>query len=741
MSPSAGGTQLLDYWAVILHRRWVLLLVVFTFAVIALIGTFTAEPLYRATTTLHIERQNPEIFTFRDLGQSEMSWASYEDFYQTQYKILSSLAVSRRAAERLAWTSQEEFVEPAEPGLIARLRGLIPRVAPAVPQEPLDRATAEVLAGLEIVPERNSQLVHVSWVSSKPEWAAQVANAIAAAYVEYNIESQFATTDQAQEFLVDQIGKLKAEISTMETDLQQYGELKHILSLDGSNNITLAAVKDTAQRRTAAQVRLAESEAVWRAVQQSEPGALTEVLNSNLIARLRQEYAVYEAEYTEKSSRFKDDWPGMHVLKSKLEQAAERLDLEVARIAEQVRATAKTGYDTALGEVRALDRLLVGQEQTAQGLKRDGVEFANLSTEVEKKRQTLDALLQRQIEMALSSQLKDLESTSTNIRVVEKARAPSAPFSPNPKRNMAIAVLLGLATGLGLAFLLDHLDNTITSVGQLTATVSLALLAVIPRYRPATASEGKSGPQGPALDFDVISHQDPRAIVSEAYRELRTAILLSNPGEPPRRLMVTSALPEEGKTATVINLAIVLAQSGRRVILVDTDLRRPRLHKALRKESRRGVSTYLSGLEQDPNVLTVATGIENLDLIPSGPIPPNPSELLDSDRFIQLGDALLAAGYDHVLFDSPPALSVSDPVILANNVDIGIIVVRAGKTPRQSIRLAAEKFRHGNEKMGIVLNDLDADRQGAAYYRYQYYGRYGEDTTAVAPVQAGESGA
>jgi len=185
----------------------------------------------------------------------------------------------------------------------------------------------------------------------------------------------------------------------------------------------------------------------------------------------------------------------------------------------------------------------------------------------------------------------------------------------------------------------------------------------------------------------------------------------------------------------------VLAQSGRRVILVDTDLRRPRLHKALRKESRRGVSTYLSGLEQDPNVLTVATGIENLDLIPSGPIPPNPSELLDSDRFIQLGDALLAAGYDHVLFDSPPALSVSDPVILANNVDIGIIVVRAGKTPRQSIRLAAEKFRHGNEKMGIVLNDLDADRQGAAYYRYQYYGRYGEDTTAVAPVQAGESGA
>ncbi len=162
------------------------------------------------------------------------------------------------------------------------------------------------------------------------------------------------------------------------------------------------------------------------------------------------------------------------------------------------------------------------------------------------------------------------------------------------------------------------------------------------------------------------------------------------------------------------------------------------MHKALRQENRRGVSTYLSGLEQDASTLTTATGIDNLDLIPSGPIPPNPSELLDSQRFRQLADDLIAGGYDHVMFDSPPALSVSDPVIIASHVDVGILVVRAGKTPRQSIRLAADKFRHGNEKMGLVLNDLDAERQGAAYYRYQYYGRYGEDGGTAA--RAGESG-
>ncbi len=742
MNGSMGEVNLRDTWAVLVHRRWVLLLTLLTFGVVSLIGSFTATSRYRATTTLHIERHSPDIFTFRDLGQSEMSWTTYQDFYQTQYNILASPTVARRAAERLEWTSRPAFVEPGKPGLLARLKSLIPRSGEAIEVDPLDVATSQILAGLEIRPESRSQLVHVSWISAEPALAREVANAMAAAYIAYNIESQFRTTDQAQEFLVDQIAKLKAEIATIASELQDYGEQKHILSLDDSNNITLAAVKDTARRRTVAQTRLADAEATWRAVQNTGPTALVDVLESSLIAQLRQEYAGYEAEYSEKARRFKDDWPGMQVLKSKLEQAQRRLDLEVERIAEQVRGTAKTEQDTALEEVRALDRLLLTQEQAAQQLRRDGIEFANLSGEAAKKRDALNELRKRQIEMSLSSQLKDLDSTSTNIRVVEQARTPRAPFSPNPKRNLLVALMLGLFVGVGFAFLLEHLDNTIVTVSQLSATVSLPLLAVIPRYRHIVANRKKSGALSPATEFDVITHEDSRGMVSEAYRELRTAILLSNPGEPPRRLMVTSALPEEGKTVTAINLSIVLAQLGRRVVIVDTDLRRPRLHKALHVENRSGVSTFLSGLAQDVAGLTVPTGIDNLDVIPSGPIPPNPSELLDSSRFVQLTDDLLAAGYDHVLFDSPPALSVSDPAIIASHVDVGILVVRAAKTPRQSIRLAADKFRHASSgKMGVVLNDLDADRQGSSYYRYQYHGQYDEDNAPGETASAGGSGA
>jgi capsular exopolysaccharide synthesis family protein len=713
---------LLEYWAIIVHRRWVIVLTVVTFLVIGLVGTYTTQPKYRATTTLHIERKNPDIFTFQDLGQSEVSWTAYADFYQTQYNIMSSPTVARRAAQRLEWTSKPAFVEKSKPGLFARLRSLIPRSSPTVAVDPLEAATGQILAGMEVRPESRSQLVHLSWVSTDPLLARDVTNAMAAAYISYNIESQFATTDQAQDFLVDQIARLKIETAAIESELQDYGEAKRILSLDDSNNVTLSAVNDIARRRTAAQTNLAETEANWRAMRQTEPTALPEVMESPLIVRLRQEYAVYEAEFTEKSRRFKDDWPGMQVLRSKLDQARERLDLEIERIAVQVRAAAKTQKDAALEEVKGLDALLMSQETTAQQLRRDGVEFANLSSEIAKKRDTLDKLRQRQIEMALSSKLKDLDSTSTNIRILEEARAPGAPFSPNPKRNMTYALLLGLLIGGGFAFLLDYLDNTITAVSQLAATTSLPLMAVIPRHRDVATRRKTPGPLGPAAEFDLVAHRDSRSIVAEAFRELRTAILLSNPGEPPRRLMVTSSLPGEGKTATTINLATVLAQLGRRIVVIDTDLRKPRLHKALRIDNRRGVSTFLSGLEQEAQGLIVPTGIDNLDAIPSGPIPPNPSELLDSSRFLQLADDLFAAGYDHILFDSPPALSVSDPVIIASNVDVAILVVRSAKTPRQSIRLAADKFRHsGRGKMGVVLNDVDAERHGASYYRYQSY--------------------
>ena len=210
------------------------------------------------------------------------------------------------------------------------------------------------------------------------------------------------------------------------------------------------------------------------------------------------------------------------------------------------------------------------------------------------------------------------------------------------------------------------------------------------------AADGVQTPKG----LDLVTHLDPKAPASEAFRELRTGILLSHAGEPPRQLMVTSAVPEEGKSTTSLNLAVTLAQLGQRVLIVDTDLRRPRLHKVFGMANEVGASTFLSGLEDDAAGLTMHTPIPNLDIMSSGPVPPNPSELLNSPRFNELGRELLAAGYEHILYDSPPLLAVSDPVIIASRVETAIIVVRAGKTTRQSIRVAVEKMRQTGKGRG-----------------------------------------
>jgi capsular exopolysaccharide synthesis family protein len=746
MRELAGNRQLVDSWAVLRRRRWIVALSLAATMLIALIGSFLVTPLYRATVTLQIERQNPDILNIHDLSKVDYSWAAYADFYQTQYKILSSLDVARIAVERAGLDSHPAFEpKPDEgPGLWARLGSLLPRRASrAAPADPLDVVAARLRAGLEISPVRNSQLVLVSWVSEDPELAAAVASAIAEAYVQFRLESQFATSDQAREFLVDQIATLKREITAIEEHLQGYGEAKGILSIDDTHNITLQALRAIADERTAAHTRLARARARLEAVTAVEPEALGEVLQSDLISRLRQEYATYEIQYSEKVELFKSDWPDVMTLRSKLEQARERLELETLRIAAQVRAAADAEHRDAAAAAANLDRLVIEQEAAAQRLKRDAVEYATLESEVAKKRETLAALMQRQNEMSLSTRLVDLADTGSNVRIMERARVPAAPFRPRVGHNLILGALIGLSLGVGLAFLLDHLDNTIMDVPDLKRTLALPVLGVIPRHATAGTANGRgrrrSAPK--VASFDGIAHHEPHCGVSEAYRALRTSILLSHPGQPPARLMVTSALPEEGKTATVVNLAIVLAQLERRVLVVDTDLRRPRLHRAFGLENTRGISTYLSGLAADPGPLVVRTQIGHLDLLPSGPIPPNPSELLNSRFFASLGQELLERGYDHVLFDSPPLLSVSDPVIIASVVDLAILVVRASSTPRPWVRAAAERLQQNRGRLcGVVFNALDADR--TAPYTYPAYGLRESDERprAVTPDERRASG-
>jgi succinoglycan biosynthesis transport protein ExoP len=723
MEANPQGRAPLDYWAVLKRRRGVIYVCVASVVLATLIGSFLVTPLYRSTVTAQIERQNPDILNVRELASVDYSWAAYADFYQTQYKILSSDAVARKTVERLGLTSHPRFAAgDAAPSLYGRVRALFPGTIAKLPVDPVEIAAARLRAGLEIAPVRNSHLVLVSWVSPDPTLAADIANSVLDSYIGFSLEAGYKTSDQASEFLVDQVESLKREIASLEGKLQGYGESKRIVSADDEGNITMKALSDISAKRTQARTVLAAKEAAYRSVQATPAASLPEVQHSELISRLKQEYASYEAEYSEKSKLFKDEWPGMEQLRSKMEQAKSRLELEVEEIGTNVRRAAESEYRQADLEVRGLSSLLDDQQGAAQTLKRDAVEFKNLQSEVQKRRETLNALMTRQNEIALTSRLKDLDATSSNIRVVDRARPATAPFRPNKKLNLALGLLVGLGIGIAGALFLDSIDNTIASPAEIDRLIKLPVLAVVPHHGASARRAGRRNEPALAETLDLLAHRDRSAPASEAYRELRTAILLSNPGHPPRQIMVTSALPEDGKSSTAMNLAVVLAQSGRRVLLVDADLRRPRLHKVFGVDAARGLSVYLSGLETDPLALAQQTAIEGLDLLISGPVPPDPSELLNSPTFAQMGPRFLAGGYDHIVYDSPPALAVADPVIVASVVEATIIVARAGRTPRESLQRTVAKFvQAGTRPIGVVLNDLESGRHG--YGAYGYYGR------------------
>jgi capsular exopolysaccharide synthesis family protein len=725
--------HLLEYWAVLRQRRWAVYLAVAIAGTTAFVGSFLRTPEYRATATLQIQRQSPEILTFRDMASIDHSFAAYQDFYQTQYKLLASEAVARRAAERLSLASHPLWAGMEGGGLRAWIRALLPSTPPSRTLDPLEAATEGIRGALEVAPVRNSHLVGLSWVSSDPVLAADVANAVADAYIAFNIESSFEASDQASEFLVDQVATLRGEIAAIEARLQEYGEAKRIVSADDASNITMRSLAEIASRRTEARTALARAEAAWRSLLTTPDEAVGEVLGSDLIARLKQERAQIETRVGEMERLFKDDWPELQTERAKLAQANERLAIEAGAIARGARLAAEAEYRRARDEVAALDALLAAQERNAQTLRRDAVEFVNLQTEAKNKRATLEALITRQNEMSLSSRLKDLDVTSTNVRIVDRAKPPLAPFRPDRTLNTLLGLVLGLGLGVAIAFFLDYLDNTIGSPSEAEKATGLPLLASIPRHgeEPKPLGRARRRPV-PAASVDLVSRDDPRAAATEAYRELRTALLLSGVGGPPRRISLSSALAEEGKSTTATNLATVLAQLGRKVLLVDADLRRPRLHRAFGVEGARGLSTYLSGMEDDPLVLVERTSVEGLALLASGPIPPNPAELLDSERFASFGARLLEAGFDHVLFDSPPVLSVADPVLVGKAVDAVLLVVRAHRTPKDAVRAAVEKLVQAKIRpVGTVLNGLDFDAHGyRAYHAYGAHDGHGAGTGA-----------
>jgi capsular exopolysaccharide synthesis family protein len=448
--------------------------------------------------------------------------------------------------------------------------------------------------------------------------------------------------------------------------------------------------------------------------------------------------------HAQMSEKFRPEWPEMVRLQREIDETRERIASERQALYSQVLGAAESAYRASRNEEAFLRGALEEAKRQSQEQSLKEIRYNNLKAEVANRRATLEALLKRQGETASSAGVS--EQAAGNIRVVDTAETPLKPSSPNLPVNLALGILVGLTLGVGLAFFLDYVDKSVKTTEEMAEAMDVPSIGLIPAERQPGArlwlvkSGGPHGvrlqvvrtPADPAQNrssIELVSHEDPKSKLSEAFRELRTALLVSKAGGPPRAILITSTQPGEGKTVVAVNLAITLAQIGRRVLLVDADLRKPRLHKLFEIDGTPGLSHYLSGtgpLRTQP----CRTSVSGLDLIPSGPLPPNPADLLDSERFVQIQRDLELQGYDHIVYDSPPVLAVADPSIIAGRVETVVMVVQAGVTARDALRHATHRLQQVKAKIvGGVLNRVDLTQQG--YYGYSYKRYYGSGEARI----------
>ena len=711
-----------DYLRVLGERKPVVITCFGLVVAATALFTFLEHPLYRATATIQIERNAPEALNFGQLTGSD--YYEYQDFYQTQYKVLQSRTVLRIAAQKLDLPNRPTYAQRKGTPigrLIAWGANLFSGGAGATgPPDTWLAPTNFMAQRLTVEPVRNSKLVRLTFEDRDRQLSADAANAVADAYETFNTTTRYTTSDQAREFLTDQVGRLQSEIAKEEQELQDEGKQKEILSLsDSTQNIAEKALGDMNARYIEARGRLAVAQARYEAVANGDPDSLPEVLQSQLITDLKMQYADIERRYNQAAERFKADWPPLQQMQEELDGAANRLEVETDTIARQVRSVAKAEYAKVRDEVENLGRQVDAQKIEVQRVAGNAIGYAGLKADIETKRKILNDLLTRQSETDTTSRLKG--GPASNMRIVDRAEIPRAPFKPNKPLNLALSVLFGLLLGAGAALLLNYADNTVKTEQDIQRHAGVPALGFIPLYQTLhVVGEGEKKTSGSQYSADVACHTDSRSSFAEAFKSLRTAFLLASPERAPRHVVVTSCEPLDGKSTVITNLAIALTQIGRRVVIVDADLRRPRVHKVFGITNEIGLSSFLSGNAPVEEVVR-DSGVPNLQVVTSGPVPPNPSELLASKALEAFMESLETVGpFDHVFFDSPPLLQMADAVLLATCMDATILVAREGRTIHQSLSSGVKRLRQSRARiLGAVLNAV-VERFGNYYY-YRYH--------------------
>lgn len=752
--PDAGSINLRNIWKTIRKRKLMIIITALIITTIVTVEVYRKKSTYQSSAIIEIGKNNTMVVKTPDfVVQSDDS-----DSLRTKMYLLKSRPLLKDVVLNLGLDQNPKFLDVTTQRSLLEALSLISskfytrnpeeaeaetpavRVRPA--SESADSAESNtrlnpyvdvLAANLNVEEVPSTRLIAVSFTHTEPAIAAEVANGVARGFIERDFTSQTDRFTKTSNWLKDTTRDLLSKVRQAEQALANYTRERGIFSTDGKETLTtdrLALLHGQVMR--AETDRLLKN-SLYEEVKQGRVAQLPEAFSDPKTSALQTRLAELSLKAAQLDLDFGPSNPQVIDVKRQMATIQEQIDASRKTLEERLRAD----YERATREEASLKAALDQAKAEAVQLNQDAIQYNILKQDVEMSKTLYTEFLQKtnQTDIQLAEQ-------HNNMRLAEPAEMPTAPIGPQRLRTILIGFFFSLLAGIGLAFLLERLDNTIKTVEDVSRYAQLPALSVIPVISLSGTrrllSKGKDKGALAAADISSRATGDSqtrsiqlvalenRSSAAEAYRMLRTSVLLSAAGHPPRTILITSGEPGEGKTTTVINTAISLAQLGASVLIIDCDLRKPSTHTIFGMDHSSGLSTYLSR-DVDASDLIQSLDIPNLSLLPCGPIPPNPAELLSSDKMKSLLQAM-AEKYDHILLDSPPLISVTDPVILSTMVDGVILVVHGGKSTREIVRRARQELENVGAKIfGVVLNNVDLRREGYdGYYYYRYYSDYSQ---------------
>lgn len=752
---SIEPTNLRQYLFVVLKRKWLILGVVLVITSLVTIQEFRSPPVYEAATTIRIdEKQNSILHT----GQVVINGEPDPKFWGTQLTLLQSNALARQVVLTLDLHHNPVFLKgKTDTGVFSSLRRIFnwekkpapsKAIASPAPSEIVSRdqpLSATELAQLEpyedaiiegetIEPLPNTSLITIKYRHSDPEITQKVANTIAEIFRNNNRERETADSTKAGDLLANEIANLQTKIKHDQEVKFNFAREKGLpLDDNPDSNIEVQRLATLSKQLLDAENERKNLQSIYEAAQREQnPYSIPGVIDSDRILKLREKISTLKEQRENLRVTFTDEWPGV----KKIDASLKPLEDEVAKAPLELIAAMKSRFEASRSRENSLRHAYNSQRGTTTQQTRDKIDLTAISQEIETNKQYLNTLLQRKRELEVTEVDRPNE-----VSIENPSRYPHAPIGPARLRNIILAFILSFGAGVGLAFLLDFLDDSVKTVADIDRYIHLPALALIPDSGGDNKPRLKGG--GEVSNSTALALiEDVRSPVSESYRHLRTSLLLSTAGQAPRTILVTSSQPSEGKTTTAVNTAVMLAQTGAEVLIMDCDLRRPRLHSHFGLANTHGLTNCLSGEAEIDTLMQTYEKLPNLKVLTSGPVPPNPAELLGSDEMRKVL-AALSERFAHIIVDSPPAISFTDAAILSTLVDGVILVVHGGHSSRAVVRRAKQQLVDvGAHIFGVVLNKvkIEAEDYYYGYYSKYYYGDADVGTGGGAPDGADARG-